>query len=744
MIRHALRLKEVGGSISDNHENTICATKSASPKVAPTVRGQHKEECVGIACDLSADVRLCGGAPGERLRQLVRACENHADRGAETILVLIRYPHGLGQVEEHMETIDAEVEVDALHAHARSVIDDSVVGLPVTMLPVEVAAFHRRHHAGRVEPVHTPLTGLNRQTDRAGQVGLAVTEAEWKDVDLAHNSGELYEDLAKVQSGLRDSYEDNEITPPARVLPTATNILRDDDARRHVMGDVDGVVIVDGEELLEVGRNYLGALTDETQLTLVVDQYAAVTRPVSETGTVLDNITVERCEEQSTEPEHVVKWLLGTETRMTPLPGPRAETTVVKGMSRSGQLDALARQIKQEHAKGTPYEEIVVYVKTKSDIPSVLDVIEGHDIPVISTSTAAFETDPVVREVQLLCAGARGNDHAIDELAERVPLGADSTEAILDWVRRVATDEGVAAGLNGWAEATQLLERIRGKVDPPLHEPDAEVTISETYSVYTLVREAAELLDTAMEYDGTFGELGDFTRITSDSNSGRSYGAQDVEYADDALRVDTMRAAKGRTTDVAIAVDLVDNRFEGVLDVPTMFSDPEDNQQYPAVTDVERTEFTSTFPEATVPQARLTDKYHQHLNHRLLGLVVRSADERLFLGTYEFEDSGRQALPIPVVQELAMSSSVSTVEAVDFAGSAEPTIAASIASSLDDLRDEEQRYDLQALAQARAKLEQAAHDSDQDRRTRAIISAVNNRVVPTPNAETDDSEQNHE
>lgn len=693
--------------------------------------------------DLSASARLCNGAPGKRLRQTVRACEAQVADGAETILVLIRYPHGLGQIEDQLDSIDADVVVESLHPHAQSVINDPVVGRPTTMLPVEVAAFHRRHHAGQADPDHTPLIGVNRQNDHAGQVGLAVTEAEWKDVDLSRNQGELYGDLATIQSDLRDSYEANGFTPPARVLPTATNILRDDEARQHVMSDIDAVVVVDGEELLDVGRNYLDALTKDTPLTLVVDQYAAVTRPVSETGAVLDDIAVEQQEEQSREPEHIVKWLLGTESPRTPLTGLRAETTVVNGTSRAEQLDAIARQIKQEHSEGTPYEEIVVYVKTKSDIPSVLDTLEHHRIPVTSTSTAAFETDPVVREAQLLCAAIEGSDHAVNELSELVsPLQADSIEAVLDWVRRVTAEEGVATALDGWAEATSLFERVRSETDPLLHEPDAEVTIAETYSVYTLVREGAELLDTASEYDGTFGELGEFVRITRDSNAGRSYGTQDIQHADHAVRVDTMRAAKGRTTDVAIAVDLVDHRFEGVLDVPTLFSDPDDNQQYPAVTDIEEAELTATFPSGSVPHDpdRFSDAYHKLLNRRLLGLVVRSADERLFLGTYQVEDTGRRTFPAPVVEKLEESPAVSTIEAVDLAGGTEPTIAECTAAGREELRDDERRDDLRRLAQAHDELEQAAHDPTRSERERTIISAVRRQVLPTPDGDPDDIE----
>jgi hypothetical protein len=704
-------------------------------------------ERVDSESDLSASVRSCNGAPGERLRQTVRACEAHVADGAETILVLIRYPHGVGEVEEEVMALDADVEVESVHPHAQSVITDPVVGRPTTMVPVEAAAFHRRHHVAQAEPDHEFLAEIARQTDRAGQVGLAVTEAEWKDVDLNQCHGELYDDFGTIQSNLRTSYRENGLTPPAQVLPTATNILQDDEAREHVMGDIDAVVIVDGEELLEVGRRYLAALTEDTPLTLVVDQYAAATRPVSETGTIMDDITVEDCKEPSTEPEHVVKWLLGTETPMNPLPGPRAETTIVEGTSRAEQLDAIARQIKQENAEGTPYEEIAVYVKVKSDIPSVLDALERHGIPVTSTSTAAFEADPVVREVQLLCAAIEGSTRAVNAVTERVPLPASETiEAVLDWLQDAAADEGVATALDGWAKMTRLFDRVRGGTDSPLHDPGAEVTIAETNSVYTLISTAADLLDTADEYDGTFRELGDFTRITSDSNMGRSYGAQDVEHADHAVRVDTMRAAKGRTTDVAMAIDLVDGRFETTLDVPTLVSDPDDKSQYPAVTDVEPVGFAATFPDSTLQDRdQLTDAYHHSLNRRLLGLVVRSADERLILGTYEVEDTGRRTFPTPVVDKLKnRAPAVSAVDAAEFAGGAEPTIAESIASGFENLRDGDGRYDVRELGQAHAELEQVAQDPDRIRRTRTIMSAVHQRLAPTPSGDTDDEEETHE
>lgn len=555
--------------------------------------------------------------------------------GAETVMVVKRFPSGAREIESALAQTAKGVDrprVHGLTAHARRVIEAQ--SNPDRILTPDEQGALLSSFLEDYEWSTPYLEQAARHESFQTDISRFVSETTWQGRDIQTEDPVLQE-LAAFTDRFHEWLGARDLLDRADVVRQAIAVLSDRETRERIVGETDAVLALEFEEFTAIDRRYLATLTSECDLVCLADRASAIQRTWNEPGTIDEytpNIEYTTADPGSpqTKPETVATFLATGTTPCMPDPG---SLQVIDTETFESQVLAVANEIERlGRVEGIAYDECAVVLRdSNTRIPETLRLLRNAGIPVSSATVNGLEHDPAARECYAIVSWCQTEpdlgwetDRAVATLRARV---ADLQPERLAAVQQTGSTDGLATALHEWIRETDLKHRIG--------RDESALEATSQFEHVTEILELARFVDDSPLVDATWERFcrileRQMQRAASDKLS------TDLALPDGGVLVDAVRVLKNTEKSAVFLLNVVDREYPADPSFTSLFPIPhlETLAGYPAFTTPSPADVERTFPTADVAGRRPLQAYYAELSRRLLAVGARASTDRLYFGTF--------------------------------------------------------------------------------------------------------------
>lgn len=554
----------------------------------------------------------------------------------EDILCLSRLCSERDLTESIVETLDTVgyPTITSLSNYATETLQAFTPGL--TSLSdherIELLAVFLDEHEWETEYLAAAAAQESFQQD----VGALLIEMESRNAltPAAYQSPVLKE-VAAVGKAFQSSLMDADYVDRPSLTPRATAELESAASTADIprsITETEVVLVADFEELADVERRFLAAITSAADATVVAiaerdSRLLSSWREAGPIESLAGGLTIEEHQPDRktvTAPAAVGEYL-ATNERPAASVDDGSVRVIERGTFRE-QLTAVADEIERLcRTEDYEYDDITIaYQDSSGPVEETIRLLRRHGVPTTTVAVSQLGNDPAVKELSDLtrvCADDVDDTAATTSRDRLLALDA-VTPALLEQLADAPT---ATAGLLHWLDATDLKHRV-----------SSAWTDLETREQFQHVKEViqlAEFLDTEDELDASWDGFHLALERAFRYSSSRLENA-DTDHDGGGVPVGTIYGLKHASNKAVFLLNVTDADYPSVPDLTALLPTRrlQEEPQFPMLTTHSAADVTDTFRPVVDPPDDPFHTYFTQVSRRLLGVGARTAEERLYLG----------------------------------------------------------------------------------------------------------------